>query len=176
LTLIALCGPAQCGKTSIANALSSAIGLPVESFAKPLKKMADLVCVPGSSKSDRREVLVAIGRHYRHHNPNHWIDSLISRLSPEGAIIDDVRYANEIRRILELGGIVFHIRREGVFPANDEEANSLREILADEWLMSRTHFIRNDGTIEDAAAKVLRVVGEKGAGELLQPTTEGMPK
>jgi hypothetical protein len=163
MTLIGLCGPAQCGKTSIANALSSALGLPVESFANPLKKMADLVCVPGSSKSGRREVLVAIGRHYRHHNPNHWIDSLVARLSPEGAIVDDVRYKNEVCRIQELGGIVFHIRREGVFPANDEEASSLAEILADEWLTSRTHFIRNDGTIEDAAAKVMRAVGEKGA-------------
>lgn len=159
MTLIALCGPAQCGKTSIANAVAAKLGLPVESFAAPLKQMADLVCIPGSTKVQRREVLVAIGRHYRQHNPTHWIDSLVARLTPLGAIIDDCRYRNEVARLLDMGGIFFHVRREGVYPANAEEATSLAEIHADSELTNRMHFLRNDGTIDDAAQEVLRVVG-----------------
>jgi hypothetical protein len=64
-------------------------------------------------------------------------------------VITDVRYANEVAMIREMGGIVLTVVRTGVSPANEEERNSLQAFRPD-------YLIPNFGTVEQLHKLVLQ--------------------
>lgn len=154
--MIGLAGYACSGKTSIANALSEAMPeYALGSFAGALKRRVDPLFPLDADKALKRETYVAYGRAMRSIDPDYWIKALESTL-PIGApvIIDDVRYANEVRWIKECRGIVFLIHRNGIGPANQEERESFAEFPA-------VPTISNNATIEDARDAILSHMGVK---------------
>lgn len=164
MSIIGLVGYAGSGKSTIARALAKIIRpRPViMSFAGVLKeKVAEALDVPldyiEANKPSIRPLLVEMGRTGRKVNPSMWIDYLdATRPRDMLTIIDDVRYLNEAAYITGRGGTVIYVGRTGVGPANDEEANSIGEVMDTEPL-----FILNSSTPEAAAAKIIELT--KGA-------------
>ena len=76
-----------------------------------------------------RPLLVAYGTHLRRElNPNCWIDGIRSKVSSSldsgnFVFITDVRFKNEADWILSEGGHLVNVVRDGVGPANPDEAS-----------------------------------------------------
>ncbi len=86
-----------------------------------------------------------------------WIFALFSHIDglPDNFVITDVRYQNEVAAIRNRGGKVWRVTRpgfdNGVDPEHPSEANvALLDVDVD---------ICNDGTVEELAAKVMRLMG-----------------
>lgn len=73
-----------------------------------------------------RPVLVEYGKMMRNISEGmYWIDKLKSSMPQNNSticLISDVRYPNEAEWINDINGITIHISREGIEPANEEEA------------------------------------------------------
>ena len=91
--------------------------------------------------------------------PDVWVDATLPPVGdpffprfehyvPHPTVVTDVRYANEAQRILDLGGALWRVSREGVGPANDEERRSFLDIPTPSLL------IINDGTLEELEERV----------------------
>ena len=73
-----------------------------------------------------RPFLVAYGTHLRRAlDPNCWVSAVKKQVegsaNGEISVITDVRYKNETDWIKETGGVLVHVSRDGVLPANSEE-------------------------------------------------------
>jgi hypothetical protein len=155
--LIGLAGYALSGKTSIAQAVARVNKYPIHSFAAALKARIDPLFPAKTPKSIMRDTYVAYGRAMRYIQADYWIKELSLKfvLSEPSALVDDVRYPNEVDWITSRGGIVFLIQRKGIGPANDEERESFAQ-------MPEIPIIENNGTIEGAAKRVLEGIQHKG--------------
>lgn len=67
------------------------------------------------------------------------------------AVITDVRYPNEAKRIQALGGTLVYVSRAAASAANGEEAQSISRVLAE--CAPITH-LYNNGTLEDLYRQV----------------------
>lgn len=87
-----------------------------------------------------RRFLVALGKGVRDVlGPDVWVDACLPPVRHAGieimsfngppTVVSDVRYLNEVQRIIDLGGEVWYINRRLLDPANPEEARSFREIF-----------------------------------------------
>lgn len=74
-----------------------------------------------------------------------WIDAALTGL-PEDArvVVSDARFFNEFDAVIERGGYVWRIDREGVGPANDH-ASETEAVNYKKFSL----FLKNDGTLED---------------------------
>lgn len=116
------------------------------SFADELKRMADPFCVKhfgisafATSTEEKkiiRPFLVGMGETCRNLHPDFWIAKVepnvkacIEKLNIL-PVVTDVRYANEGNWVKRMGGIIIYISRDGVGPANSEEARTVPEVEA----------------------------------------------
>ena len=161
--IIGLCGYAKVGKDTAAQNMN---GFTRFAFADPLKHdIYEMIVCSGLMKKDGtdidlvqdkeqlRPLLVEWGRTARSFDLNFWIDRTMKlvrahlRAYPDSnVVITDVRYINEIKAILDLGGQVVGIKRSGCGPANEEERLSFETI---ERLYPELPFIINNGTKEE---------------------------
>ncbi len=150
MKIIGLCGFATVGKSTITKAMIASHGVgEVASFAAELKADIDPLFSPGVPKEVKRPVYVAYGAAKRAIDPDYWIARLVSTLADDGVyIIDDVRYANEVKWIRSEGGVTIRIARPGIGPMNDEEYRSFRIIERDYPDMAT---IVNDSAVDAAA-------------------------
>lgn len=146
--IVGLCGYAGVGK----DAICTALGWKRTAFADALKSHIDPLFPEGTPKETKRPVYVAYGRAMRTLDPNYWISCLSLLQAPE-ICIADVRYVNEAKFILGLGGVVVRLHRKGVVPANEEEHVSIFQVCAE--LTGRVVHYRNDDTPAAGAAYVL---------------------
>lgn len=148
--IVGLCGWARTGK----DAIAAALGWPRAAFADALK--ADLAPLlkdfPNAPKETIRPLFVEYGRTMRKLDPDYWLKRIL--IPRPQAVITDVRYLNEARMILDLGGKVVRLYRPGVMPANEEEQDSLAKIDCALSLPS----LMNNGTIEQAKEKLLQII------------------
>lgn len=141
MRLIGLTGFARSGKDHLARA----IGWKRAAFADALKR--DVAGMLGLTmegleglKQKLRPLLVEYGKAQRLIDPDYWVKRI--QFDPEAdTVITDVRYINEARWVKERGGIVVYVNRPGIEPANDEEANSIHELLAHTY----HHGVTNEG-------------------------------
>lgn len=78
-----------------------------------------------------------------------WVKRLFDLLdaAPQSHIaICDVRYDYEVKEIIERGGVVFFINREGVTFANEEEQTSFEEIKQKYFGVMLNYLIHNNDT------------------------------
>ena len=157
--LIGLCGYARSGKDTAAEYLAAEHGYERRAFADKLRALAEAIDpilgedgvgysyteavwdysyeVAKDRFPELRRFLVALGKGVREVlGPDVWVDAclprpgVVSPLSPfEHIVVSDVRYLNEVQRIIDLGGEVWYVNRRLLDPANPEEARSFREIF-----------------------------------------------
>lgn len=163
--LIGIAGPKRSGKDTLAWGLHRELALPVDSFAAPLRKfVADLMnCSLATLESCKehplkwldgatpRQMMQTVGTEWGRDmvHPELWLRSLLHRIPASGAIISDVRFPNEARAILERGGVVIRLHREG-YGSGDGHVSEKPlpiELISFE--------IDNDGTKEDLVRKGL---------------------
>ena len=106
-----------------------------------------------SRKEAFRDEMVELGRSRRTEDPNYWIKATYP-LPGVDVVVTDVRYINEARWIKEQGGHVIYIVRPGYKAANEEELNSISEILQHSAVNS---IIINDKSIEQLHKRVRRI-------------------
>ena len=164
--IIGLMGAAGAGKTSVANHLIETQQAVRVSFADALRHAtANVFRLPPHSmyavdQKDAvlprwgltpRQILQKFGSAARAIHPDVWVHALAVQLMdvPEGytAIIDDVRYENEIGFIAQHGGVVMEIHRPGVEYAGDH--TSARDLSSYADLV-----VCNGSSVEEAAEAV----------------------
>lgn len=140
-TLIGIAGAKRSGKSTLADGLSRALGLPEASFAGPIRRfVAEILGITlAELERVKEEPIVWLGYTPRHLmqtvgtewgrqtiDPELWVRSLLARRPPQGCIVSDVRFDNEAAAILDNGGIVFRLVRPGL--AQDDAHASERGV------------------------------------------------
>lgn len=140
--LIGICGYARSGKDTFFNRASLALSKDGKkarriAFADALKKELDPLLLKtmnisaftedSEEKELIRPLLVTYGTDLRRKvNPNCWIEAVQNQVihhleQNEYVFITDVRYENEAEWVKMNNGILVHVQRDGVGPANHEE-------------------------------------------------------
>ena len=146
--IVGLCGYAGSGKDTMANILVQERGFERRAFADKLKDiaysldpdLAEVVDTVGWDVAKQipsyRALLQNLGVAVRHHLGEHtWVDAVIhSNIIPwDKIVITDVRFHNEIDRILDLGGKIGEVKRPSVGPVNEHVSEA-------EWTQRRNEF------------------------------------
>jgi hypothetical protein len=173
--LIGLCGKAGCGKDTMAGFFTQDSGLQRYALAGPLK--AGLTAdIPPGMLEDRdykerriewlgkspREMLQTLGTEWGRqmvHNDiwtnlmaHRW--EIIKAMGLPGMVVTDVRFTNEARKIIRLGGHIVRIDRSGVAEVSPHKSE---QGLDDEWVSEVVH---NDEGILKLRHEAARIVGE----------------
>lgn len=169
--LIGLCGPAGCGKTTVAERLRDHRGYKIVSFADPLYDAVSLITgVPVGKLKDRatkeaelpgfgrspRFLLQTLGTDWGRDmvSENIWVQAAMTRIRPdEDVVIPDVRFDNEAEAIVDRGGKVFYVVRPGwrcLEPAQAAHASERGVGMG-----NIAGFIDNSGTIDQAVSNLL---------------------
>lgn len=167
MKLLGLCGFAQVGKDTAAANMPGwtrmAFADALKDDLKPLLDSLGVDLTDPAQKEKARPLLVAYGATARAFRPLYWVDRLFGEMAFQKLIarghgneaplfvVTDVRYPNEVNRILTDGGKVVYLLRPGVQAANDEETRSIGEILE----RYRIPVVLNAGTPEELGARVL---------------------
>lgn len=170
--LIGIAGPKRSGKDTLAHGLSRALGLPVDSFAAPLRKfVADLLnCSLATLEECKehpikwldgktpRQLMQTVGTEWGRDtvHPELWLRALLHRVQYKGAVISDVRFPNEAKAILERGGIVIRLHREGTGTGDGHVSEKPLSID----LVSIE--LDNDDTAEQLIARALQALADRG--------------
>ena len=147
-TIVLLSGYARSGKDTFAEGMTrSSNTIRRIAFADALKDAANEFALnlglsvnfhEENFKAQNRETLVAMGRFARSIHKDVFIYNLteVAKRERGHVVVTDARYINEVVVTKQLMGEIrewrvvhLHIETEGVGPANDEEATSIREML-----------------------------------------------
>lgn len=175
--IIGLSGYARSGKDTVGEMLVEELGFERVSFADKLKEFCDFIFDPvfdpktwmegplfggqfdaGDwtllSKSERRPYHQRVGQGARDLiNEDIWVDAalpLYGSYQNRNLVVTDVRFPNEYRRIIRLGGHVVRIERAGYGPVNDHESETALD-QSFNWDVT----LLNDGTLTSLRHKVL---------------------
>lgn len=172
--LIGIAGPKRSGKDTLANGLSDLLHIPRDSFAGPMRRfVADLLGWTLEELELRKEepipwlddklgaitarhLLQTVGTEWGRMmiHPELWLRSLMQRADVNGAIISDVRFENEARLILDMGGVVIQLSRPGAGTSGDHHVS---EVPLRAELVSIT--LANDGTPRQLIQHALDFLG-----------------
>lgn len=174
--LIGIAGPKRSGKDTLAHGLGKALGLPVDSFAAPLRKfVADLLnCSLATLEECKehpikwldgktpRQLMQTVGTEWGRDivHPELWLLALLHRVHAKGAIVSDVRFPNEAKAILDRGGIVIRLHRDGT---GSGDAHISEKPLPVELVSIE---LDNDDTAEQLIATALEALAEHGVAIL----------
>lgn len=116
--VIAFMGKAESGKSTSAKAVRDTFGIPIFSFAEPIKDAVNPLAVAlfGSQfpKEKARPLYQFVGGHMRGEDPNFWIDLAAQRMSAFSVtVMDDLRYENEAAFVRSTGGLIIQVIRPG---------------------------------------------------------------
>ena len=170
--IIGLAGKARAGKDTVANILVAEHGYTRVAFADALKDIAyqlnplvpygdtaerlvDLVDTQGwdeaKSLYDVRAFLQNLGVAVRQYDADFWVKAALRIHSgDENIVISDVRFPNELDAVLDAGGAVYRVVREGS-GLTGTAASHPSETLLDDYDIP---VIDNNGSIEDLAKGV----------------------
>lgn len=180
MKLIGLAGPAGCGKSEAAQFIAQHFGWGIHAFADPLKRMVASLLNVTSEEFERRcqdrafkespilglnksprQLLQTLGTEWGREmiHPDVWLvmtqlqvfsDEWMNRYP--GVVIQDVRFENEANWLRLQGGLLVHIRREGI----DAVAAHSSEKGVDQWAGDAV--INNDADICALHNKIFHLV------------------
>lgn len=175
--LIGLCGPAGAGKNTVAGLLTDADRCTFAqlAFADPLYECISAITgispaglqqrdvkeavIPSLGKSPR-QMLQSLGTEWGREmiHPQIWIRIAMERAIPHLAVgrsvvITDVRFDNEAKAVVDLGGEVWKVTRPGWQCLADGAAEHQSEAGISDHLIART--INNSGSLDDLRAQLL---------------------
>jgi hypothetical protein len=113
MTGIAFMGGMGCGKTTQARRVSKEYGFTPTSIALGIKTLAQQYFgITSKLDSRARKTYQKIGQSFRNIDPNVWINDVMDRVnhSPNGTVIDDVRYPNEPQALADAGFLLVYLR------------------------------------------------------------------
>ena len=179
-TIVLLSGYARSGKDTFAEGMTRhSVDVKRIAFADSLKDAANNYAFQlGLSgvnfheetfKSVHRDTLVAMGRFARSMHKDVFIFNLTESANRERGhvVVPDTRYINEVvvtkqimNEVRNWRVIHLHIETEGVGPANEEEAASIREML-EGTIPDQTYVFKPNTavTIREVAASVAKHLG-----------------
>lgn len=174
--LIGLAGHARVGKDTVARYLAAHLTLISYAFADPLKQalasMFHLTAaqLEGAEKEQPlpwlgkapRELMQLLGTEWGRDLVHSQLWLLLAEQNlqllaehdqaMQGVVIRDVRFDNEADWVRSKGGVIFHISRRGIRPANNHISESgVRHNRGD-------YVIENDGTLEELYAQLDRTI------------------
>jgi len=177
--LIGLYSPApQSGKSTVADILERDYGFRRRPFAAALKAMVEtflkslgvsperiahyaeagkLEPIPEAQGATYRRLAQTVGTDWGRTviDKDIWLSPVINDYEANGGfvVVEDVRFENEYRAILDAGGEMWKIVRPGVSVPNNHPS----EGRLDHLIMEAT--LVNDGTVEDLARAVAEALG-----------------
>ena len=136
--ILGITGVARVGKDTLFTCIkeiNKGIKFSRLAFADELKKECDDFLIKNigisaftedeSEKKIIRPFLVTYGTHVRRKlDKDCWIkkiEPMVSKERNKCFVITDVRFSNEAEWIKKMGGLVIHLSRDGILPANDDE-------------------------------------------------------
>lgn len=147
-TVFLITGYARAGKDTLASAIAEALACETYAFADTLKDAVNryftalgIESVNVHETQDKvrfRELLVAAGRAARSVDCNVFADHValdchLALMRGKCAVVSDWRYVNEHERLVAKVGrervVTIHVDRQGLGPANEEEAATLEAIF-----------------------------------------------
>ncbi|WP_202844766.1 hypothetical protein [Luteimonas saliphila] len=167
--LIGIAGHKQAGKTMLAEMLARRLNLTHDSFAAPIREAVARILgisvdalevrketpVPWLGGKTPRYLMQTFGTEWGREmiDPDIWVKALIQRVAGEGAVVSDVRFANEAEAIRNSGGRVIRLVRPG-FLSHDRHVSEtpIPAELVDAELV-------NDGPAFELVQKALEVLG-----------------
>ena len=166
--IVGLAGPKGVGKSTLANqmvfeyyqeGLESMVR--IMSFATPLKEMLECIVHEDYIKHDKEKIIPHLGVSARFclqtlgtewgRNTicdNIWVNLAKHRIeesSHQVFIIDDVRFDNEAKMILELGGEVWNLHRDGL---NGNDGHISEAGISKEFITKEVNLNEETATIE----------------------------
>jgi len=132
MRVIGFCGKAYVGKTTAAKVIyGDVMGSEIIPMAERLKEIAKLLGWDGKKDERGRRLLQLLGTECaRGYDPDFWIKewekkvthakkNWVDESTLDLILVDDVRFDNEAQKILNMGGCIILIRREGFNGVND---------------------------------------------------------
>jgi hypothetical protein len=175
--IIGVSGYARVGKDTFADQLVSQQGFTKMSFADPMRKalltLNPLITLGGSyvplasavrmigwdslktESPDVRPLLQRLGTEVGRNmfGDNFWVDLALKEAAKhEDVVFADVRFKNEADAIVDAGGIIVRVIRDGFGPANDH----ISEVDMDDYICK--HRVNNSSSIDDLAVKATILV------------------
>lgn len=187
--IVGLAGPKGVGKSTLANQLVFEYyqeGLDsmvrVMSFATPLKEMLGCIVHEDYIKHDKERIIPHLGVSARHClqtlgtewgrntiSNDIWVNLARHRIEESDHkifIIDDVRFDNEAKMILDLGGEVWNLSRDGV---GGQDGHISEAGISKELITKEVNLNEKAATIEEedslAKGKSKKSKGDKGIHE-----------
>jgi len=169
--IIGLTGYKRSGKDSVGDTLVKEKFKRFSFADKPKLLMRDLFGIPLGTwecylkdevhpkyNKTPREMIIDLGTHGARRAYEHvWADYVIKQLNPDmDAVITDVRFPNEAKAIIDLGGIIIRVEREGCVLGNDIATTGLYDYTYDFNIKT----IQNNGTLEDLGTKVKTLLAQ----------------
>ena len=156
--IVAFCGLATCGKTSLALGLVKHRNFHRISFADPIREMLRGLGLTTAQMSEGkndplamfggktpRQVMQSLGTEWGRDlvSPTLWIDAtrqrILSALATHGVagvVIDDCRFDNEAAMVRSLGGIVVEVTRPGLARMNHASEAGISPHLIDDFVLN----------------------------------------
>lgn len=182
--IIGICGPAGCGKGTVADYLSAYYGFRGTSFATPLKRaVAEIFAIPrGLAFTEVRELKEAVLEPWglsprrmaqllgtevgRNIDSQVWVKNMELRTREYrdigmGIVIDDARFNNEVEWVRANGGKVFHLSRP-----SDEDGTKHTEHASEAGVEKKSEDIVliNCGTIAALKSTIDQIMEEHNLG------------
>ena len=124
--IVGITGYAESGKDSLGKCFVDNHGYTRVAFADAVKLMAlDHHGWDGRKDEAGRALLQEVGSMMRDEYEHYWVDAAFAEVAKhEHVVLTDLRYANELARLRQLGGVFVRVIRPGVGPVNDHPSET----------------------------------------------------
>lgn len=145
--IIGITGYAGVGKDTLADLLEVEHGFEKRSFASKLKTVyydiategqRQLIDETGWDNAKRINTMIRVGLQglgavmRKHFGKDFWIKEAMTytlEMKEKHYVFSDVRYPNEAEAIRSAGGVIVRLKRDGIFPVNDHDSETLLDSI-----------------------------------------------